>query len=249
MNGQRRNKDIRGQKQSTLNSLLNADKNNNMEDTNQEEVWCDDKENQKTVPNMDCNVAERNGNWGMNTKDRENGYANRLKPHSQTNALHTEHSNSKNFLSIRKTLQPESTFASKSTEGAGDWSGSDSDLVIIDDTDPIDNYSLSSLDEATDSAQEDNGCFSILPTSVCCKKSKKLMNAEQEMKQFLFGSTGHFPVHTKESRTLYNDNEMTAISKCCRSQVNKESTSNLPKSEHFGNQQTTKVLIENSRIL
>jgi hypothetical protein len=239
MNGLRRNKDVTGQNRTNQNSLFNADKNDSMEDTNQEEVWCDNKENQEAAPNMNCSVARQRRNWGSHTQNREN----RVKPHSQTNFVcHSEHSNRENSMCSRNTLQPESLFASKSTDGALNWSGSDSDLLIVDNTDPLDKYSDSSPDEATDSVQKQD-CFSPLSRTVYCKKSKNLLNAEQEMKQFLFGSTCQFPVCTEESRTLYNDNESTGVSKYCPSQVRKQSAANdLPEREHFENQQTTKVL-------
>lgn len=184
----------------------------------------DERSNHDSHADMDCYIQEQN--WNINPPLQTSGkkpkyryMKNNLQCCPRISNENCSRFNSKNKLNTMawdglecqrdKTVPDVLDDKSKSSAVEGDWSGSDSDLMIVDDPESRDSlYWKNSTEEKTrvtshfsHSVQNDvcQNMYSV--SSNYCEKSEKLRKAEREMEMFLYGSDANSKMETKETDT------------------------------------------------
>lgn len=183
---------------------------------------CDERSNHDSHADMDCYIQEQN--WNINPPLQTSGkkpkyIKNNLQCCPRDSNENCSRFNSKNKLNTMawnglecqrdKTVPDVLDDKSKSSAVEGDWSGSDSDLMIVDDPESRDSlYWKNSTEEKTrvtshfSHSVQNDVCQNLYSVgSNYCEKSEKLRKAEREMEMFLFGSDANSKMETKETDT------------------------------------------------
>lgn len=212
-----------GLNQYTLDVLSCSDgyDNRNLTSSDQENMY-DDRSNQDGAADMDCYIQDQNWNTNppLQTSCKKPDYINNnLQCHariSNENCTRYKFKNKLNTMAWNgidcqrsKTVTELLEDKSKTSPVDGDWSGSDSDLMIVDDPESSDIlHCRNSPEEETratlnsfDSVKKDvcQNMYSI--GSNYCKKSEKLRKAEREMEIFLFGSDANSIMEMKDNES------------------------------------------------
>lgn len=195
----------------------------------------DERSNHDSHADMDCYIQEQN--WNINPPLQTSGkkpkyIKNYLQCCPRISNENCSRFNSKNKLNTMawdglecqrdKTVPELLDDKSKSSAVEGDWSGSDSDLMIVDDEEFRDSlYCKNSPEEKTrvtsnfSHSVQDNVCQNMYSVgSNYCEKSEKLRKAEREMEIFLFGSDAESKMETKDTDTSNGYTESKESGKC-----------------------------------
>lgn len=193
----------------------------NLTSSDQKDMY-DDISNQDSAADMDCYIQEQNWNTNppLQTSCRKPDYINNnLQCYPRISNENGPRIKFKNKLKTMawngvdcqrsKTVTEQCEDKSKTSSVDGDWSGSDSDLMIVDDPESRDSLHCKNSPEeetrvtsnSSDSVQNEvcQNMYSI--RSSYCEKSEKLRKAEREMEIFLFGSDANSKMEIKDNES------------------------------------------------